>query len=52
MKAEAHDEEGWRLDIDLAIADALKLFVQPHGEALRPLLEAAGALAEDGDVAG
>jgi len=49
VRAEDHDEQGWRLDVDLAIADALKLFVQPHGEALRPLLEAAGALADDED---
>ncbi|QSX77053.1 ribosome rescue GTPase HflX [Agrilutibacter solisilvae] len=47
VRAEDHDEQGWRLEVDLAIADALKLFTQSHGEALRPLLEAAGALGED-----
>jgi GTP-binding protein HflX len=49
VRAEDHDEQGWRLDIDLAIADALKLYTQSHGEALRPLLEAAGALGEAGE---
>ena len=44
IREETHDEQGWRLQVDLAIADALKLFAQPHGEALRPLLEGAGAL--------
>ncbi|MDR7099440.1 GTP-binding protein HflX [Lysobacter niabensis] len=47
IREEAHDEHGWRLQIDMAIADALKLFPQAHGEALRPLLEAAGALEDE-----
>ncbi|GAB3358209.1 ribosome rescue GTPase HflX [Lysobacter tyrosinilyticus] len=47
IREETHDEHGWRLQVDLAIADAQKLFAQAHGEALRPLLEAAGAL-DDG----
>jgi GTP-binding protein HflX len=47
IRAEAHDEHGWVLQIDLAIADAQKLFVQAHGEALRPLLDAAGALDDE-----
>ncbi|QNP40059.1 ribosome rescue GTPase HflX [Lysobacter solisilvae (ex Woo and Kim 2020)] len=47
IREESHDEQGWQLQVDLAIADALKLFSQAHGEALRPLLEAAGALADE-----
>ncbi|MFC3551118.1 ribosome rescue GTPase HflX [Lysobacter cavernae] len=39
VKAESHDEAGWLLTVDLAVADAQRLFVQAHGEALRPLLE-------------
>ena len=49
IQAEDHDEHGWVLQVDLAIADAQKLFAQAHGEILRPLLEAAGAL-NDGAV--
>jgi len=47
IRAEDHDEHGWVLQVDLAIADALKLFTQAHGEALRPLLDAVGALETD-----
>jgi GTP-binding protein HflX len=47
IRAEDHDDHGWILQVDLAIADAQKLFTQAHGEALRPLLDAAGALASD-----
>jgi GTP-binding protein HflX len=47
IQEETHDEQGWLLQVDLAIADAQKLFVQAHGEALRPLLEAAGALEDE-----
>jgi GTP-binding protein HflX len=47
IREEAHDEHGWRLQVDMAIADALKLFPQAHGEALRPLLEAAGAFEDE-----
>ena len=47
IREETHDEHGWRLQVDMAVADAQKLFAQAHGEALRPLLEAAGAL-DDG----
>jgi GTP-binding protein HflX len=47
VREEAHDEQGWLLQVDLAIADAQKLFTQAHGEALRPLLEAAGALQDE-----
>ena len=49
IREETHDAEGWRLQVDLAIADALKLFAQAHGEALRPLLESAGALGEEAE---
>ncbi len=47
IREEVHDEHGWRLQVDLAIADALKLYSQAHGEALRPLLESAGALEDE-----
>jgi GTP-binding protein HflX len=47
IREETHDEQGWLLLVDLAIADAQKLYVQAHGEALRPLLEAAGALEDE-----
>ena len=47
IREEAHDERGWLLQVDMAIADAQKLYVQAHGEALRPLLEAAGALEDE-----
>jgi GTPase len=47
IREEAHDEQGWLLQVDMAIADAQKLYVQAHGEALRPLLEAAGALEDE-----
>lgn len=40
VRAEQADEHGWLLQVDLALADAQRLFVQAHGEALRPLLEA------------
>ncbi|TWI08272.1 ribosome rescue GTPase HflX [Aerolutibacter ruishenii] len=43
VRSEQGDEHGWRLQVDIALADAQRLFAQPHGEALRPLLEAAGA---------
>ncbi|RPE77142.1 ribosome rescue GTPase HflX [Vulcaniibacterium tengchongense] len=41
VRAEDHDERGWRLQVELALADARRLFAQAHGEALRPLLESA-----------
>ena len=47
IQEEKHDEHGWLLQVDLAIADAQKLFTQAHGEALRPLLESAGALQDE-----
>jgi GTP-binding protein HflX len=39
VRRESHDEHGWLLEVDLAIADAQRLFAQAHGEWLRPLLE-------------
>jgi len=53
VRGEAVDEHGWILQVDLAIADLQRLFVQAHGEALRPLLESdehSQALLEDGQV--
>jgi GTP-binding protein HflX len=47
IREETHDEQGWLLQVDMAIADAQKLYVQAHGEALRPLLDAAGALEDE-----
>lgn len=47
IREETHDEHGWLLQVDMAIADAQKLYVQAHGEALRPLLDAAGALEDE-----
>lgn len=38
VRGEDHDEHGWRIRVDLPLADAQRLFVQAHGEALRPLL--------------
>ncbi len=38
VRAEDHDEHGWVINVDLALADAQRLFVQAHGEVLRPLL--------------
>lgn len=39
VRTELADEHGWELEVDLAIADAQRLFAQPHGEPLRSLLE-------------
>jgi GTP-binding protein HflX len=38
VRGEAHDEEGWRLDIDLALADAARLAAQEDGAPIRALL--------------
>jgi len=38
VRGEEHDEHGWRIRVDLPLADAQRLFVQAHGEALRALL--------------
>ena len=47
VRGESHDEAGWRLHVDLALADAARLAAQADGAPLRPLLpvEAAGAAA-------
>jgi GTP-binding protein HflX len=47
VRGEDHDEHGWRIRVDLPLADAQRLFVQAHGEALRSLLPEP----EDEDVA-
>lgn len=41
--SEQADEHGWVVEVELAQADAERLFAQPNGEPLRPLLEAAQA---------
>ena len=38
VRGESHDEHGWRLQLDLAEADALRIASQPWGEPLQPLL--------------
>ncbi len=38
IKAESHDEDGWRLDIDLPTSDAYRLLSDPHAAPLRALL--------------
>ncbi|MGJ7902334.1 ribosome rescue GTPase HflX [Lysobacter sp. 1R34A] len=43
VRSEQADEHGWLVEVDLAVADAQRLFAQPNGEALRPLLEAVQA---------
>jgi GTP-binding protein HflX len=53
IRGEEVDEHGWILQVDLAIADLQRLFVQAHGESLRSLLEQdehTQALLEDGQV--
>jgi GTP-binding protein HflX len=39
VRAEQAGEGGWQLQVDLAEADALRLYAQPHGDLLRPLLD-------------
>ena len=41
VRSEAHDEDGWRLQLDLAEADASRLAAQDFGAPLRPLLDGA-----------
>ncbi|SDY44080.1 GTP-binding protein HflX [Lysobacter sp. yr284] len=41
VRVEQADEHGWWVEVDLAVADAQRLFAQAHGEPLRPLLETA-----------
>ncbi len=38
IRAESHDEDGWRLDIDLPESDARRLLADPHAAGLRALL--------------
>ncbi len=38
IRAESHDEHGWRLDIDLPMSDAYRLLADPHAAPLRALL--------------
>lgn len=38
VRAEAHDESGWHLDLDLALADAQRLATQAGGHPLEALL--------------
>ena len=38
VRAETHDEHGWRLSLDIAESDAAKLAEHAYGEPLRPLL--------------
>ena len=38
VRSEAHDGDGWRLQVDLSEADAARLAAQADGAALRPLL--------------
>jgi len=41
VRGESHDDEGWRLRVDLALADAARLAAQDDGAPLRALLPAA-----------
>jgi GTP-binding protein HflX len=40
VRDESHDGEGWKLRVDMALADAARLAAQPDGAPLRPLLPA------------
>jgi len=40
VRDERHEADGWRLDIDLSLADAARLAAQPDGAPLRALLPA------------
>lgn len=42
IRAETHDEAGWRLDIDLPESDARRLLGEPHAAGLRALLPEGG----------
>jgi GTP-binding protein HflX len=43
VREESHDDAGWRLRVDLALADAARLAAQSDGAPLRELLPVAGA---------
>ena len=47
VTSEQGDEHGWLLQIDLAEADAQRLFVQEHGQSLGDLLDSVPARDED-----
>ena len=38
VRSESHDEHGWRLSLDIAESDAVKLAEHAYGEPLKPLL--------------
>jgi len=40
VRGETHDDEGWRLQVDLALADAARLAAQADGAPIRALLPA------------
>ncbi|RNF82560.1 ribosome rescue GTPase HflX [Lysobacter psychrotolerans] len=46
VRSEQGDEHGWLLQVDLAEADAQRLYVQAHGQALGPLLDSLPPLPE------
>jgi GTP-binding protein HflX len=39
VRAERADDEGWLMELDMAEADAQRLYAQAHGDVLRPLVE-------------
>ncbi|MBB1089572.1 GTPase HflX [Lysobacter sp. SG-8] len=47
VRTEVADEQGWEIDVDIAISDLQRAFAQPHGEWLRPLVEAAGVAGDE-----
>ena len=52
IRNEQPGEHGWRLQLDMAEADALRLYAQPDGDVLRPLLDGAAldrALSDEPD---
>ncbi len=44
VRAESHDEQGWRLQLDLAEADAVRIAALGYGEPMRGLVSAAAEL--------
>jgi GTP-binding protein HflX len=43
VRAERADDDGWLMELDLAEADAQRLYAQAHGDVLRPLVERGSA---------
>ena len=43
VRGESHDVDGWRLQVDLPVADAARLAAQAEGSPLRALLPAAAS---------